>query len=345
MDDIWDCLLKELGSGRRFQVATSSTVFPVIKTEKELAILGKHLHADDIQQLTFCTISSRGFTARDTIPVKAIDSEWRCAVENLTGSYSLDEISTAKRKELLQQFMNGFSDKKGREAFPGRCFPPSFTPFSMEIHTHRCQTKEEYELFRESGIIKDAESSKLFSGYRLITIHISIPRSWFHSESKAFPLQNVWIDRLQELCGIYRTSVGSVKADIMYCFLRDHPLYTYQHTFKIGFRSRIGDLGWAMCMSKEQTDLLGGMEKLYSDAGFDIVKLAPKEHVYAQLTKDLTMIPRKKLSMQWTAMEPFLMTSDCEPHSILDIPISLCLGIQAQHIELTDGGLYSVTVR
>ena len=341
IDDVKDYLLREIEGGRTFQGTTSKTVFPMIRTAEDLAIYRKHLCLFGSKPLTHASLFSQGFVARDAVPAKEIEPDWKHAVELLTGNDQSIELPAGQRQQLLQQFMNGFSDESCTEAFPSRCFPPSFTPFFMEIRALRCQTKEEYELFRESGIVREEDSSKLFSFYRLYVIHASIPRSWFRHES-AFPLQDKWIKRLKELCSLHRISAGSIKADIMYCLLRDDPLYTYQRTFKIGFCKRIGDIGWALCMSKEQMDLLGGVEKIQSNAGFDIVEQVSNEHVYAQLTPELANIPQDKLLLQWTAIEPYLSVANDNLHSILDIPIALRLGIQSRNIELTEYEMYCI---
>ena len=182
----------------------------------------------------------------------------------------------------------------------------------------------------------------MLADYRLLAIHVSIPRFWFRGEDVAFPFQNNWTKRLKELCGTHGTSIGSVKADIMYSPIRDHPLYNCQKTFSIGFRSRIGEIGWAMCMSDSQAELLGGLEKLRTNAGFDVVEQVPDEHVYAQLSPKISVIPLSKLVLQWTAIEHHLSVSDHQMHSILDIPISLRLGIQSHNIEFVDDGTYCI---
>ena len=89
-------------------------------------------------------------------------------------------------------------------------------------------------------------------------------------------------------------------------------------------------------------DLLGGVEKIQSNAGFDIVEQVSNEHVYAQLTPELANIPQDKLLLQWTAIEPYLSVANDNLHSILDIPIALRLGIQSRNIELTEYEMYRI---
>ena len=342
LDDVRPFLLQEMEQGRAFQGATGQAVFPTISTEQDLALYVRHLGLDDSRPMTQASLSSRGFLPRDAIPAKALNPDWAQAVELLTGTDPADKLPKVQKKEMLRRFMNGFSEGFGGEAFPSRCFPPSFTPFHMEFRTIRCQTEKDYALFRESGVLGEGDSAKLFSNYRCLVIRVSVPRAWFHGEGTVFPLQKTWTSRLKELCGRHRISTGSVKTDVMYCWSLEEPLCTHQRTFKLGFRCRIGDLGWAMCMTDEQAAMLGGREKLRSDAGFDLVEEVANSHVYAQLTPDLTQIQRNKLVVQWTAMEPFMAVSEHQVHNILDIPISLRLGVQPRNIELTEDGLYSI---
>ena len=98
--------------------------------------------------------------------------------------------------------------------------------FFLGFRTIRCQSREEYELFQESGAI-DSTDHRGHPSCMLQTLHLSIPRFFFHDQPQSFPLQNTWVDHIKELCSSIGISVGSIKADIMYYDIYENPLYTF----------------------------------------------------------------------------------------------------------------------
>lgn len=81
----------------------------------------------------------------------------------------------------------------------------------------------------------------------------------------------------------------------MYQDIYENPLYTFFNSFKQGFRQRIGEIGWGMCLSKKQAELLGGTIGLLKSNVFFEVHPSEDGHVYAQLTPSILEIPSDRV--------------------------------------------------
>ncbi len=342
LNEITPYIVREMRAGRQFCGIMADKTVPRISEEDDLLQFERIITQESRWSVSHCCLFSHGFLPRDAIPVKLIDPNWKKKVKTLMDMKQIGNNTSEQYKEWLQELMNNDSGKLEGICFPKSCFMPHPYPFYLGIKMLRCHSKEEYELYQESGSLDGMNNPGRPSCF-LQTIHLSIPRSFFFNDSEySFQLQENWVTHLKEMCSSIEISNGCIKADIMYNSTHENPLYTFFNTFKLGFRQRIGDIGWGMCLSKRQAELLGGAKALNDSNIFCVVNPITDGHVYVQLTPDVLNIPTECVKRQWRLLSPFIKTVSNSSHSIGDLPISVRLGIDSSSIVMTEYGYYSL---
>lgn len=341
LNEIKPYILQEMLSGRQFHGIVADKIVSEISGEDELLQFERLLTHETRQIKSPCYLFSNDFLPFDVVPTKHIDKEWKNKVSTLMDLKQTGNIPSEQYMEWLQELLNTDSDKLEGICFPKSCFMPHPYIFFLGFKTIRCQSREEYELFQESGAL-DNTNHRGHPSCVLQTLHLSIPRFFFHDRPQSFPLQNMWVDHIKELCSSIEISVGSIKADIMYNDIYENPLYTFFNSFKQGFRQRIGEIGWGMCFSKKQAELLGGTKALLKSNVFFEVHSSEDGHVYAQLTPSLLEIPSDRVKKLWALLSPYIRTVSGSSHSIGDLPISVRLGIDRGNIAIMGDGSYSL---
>ncbi|MBQ7455178.1 MAG: hypothetical protein IJS53_01935 [Clostridia bacterium] len=325
LEEIAPCLLTEMAAGRRFHGMAGNSVVPQICDESGLRQFESAMEEKSRQGMAACCLFSTDFLPRDAIPASQIDPEWKKKISAMMELARERSVPRAQDAAWLTELMNADSDRPEAVCFPRSCFAPRPTVFFLGIKRTRCQSREEYELFRESGV----QDPRL-----LQTVRLSIPRAFFRDAAQPFPLQESWVSRLKALCAAQDVSVGSIRADVLYDDHHETPLYTFRGSFRQGFRTRVGELGWGLCLSKDQAELLGGVEALRGSGVFCAVDADIAGHVYAQLTPSLTAIPPEAARKQWALLSPFVERAEGRAPGIGELPVSTRLGADAGGIIL-----------
>ena len=339
LHEIEPYIVQEMLSGRRFHGIVGDKIAAQISGEDKLLQFERLLTEESHQITSPCCLFSNAFLPSDAVPAKLIDAAWKKKVNTFMDLKQAGNIPSEQYAEWLQELMNTDADKSEGICFPKSCFMPHPSIFFLGFRTIRCQSREEYELFQESGAL-DSTDYRGRPSCMLQTLHLSIPRFFFHDRPQSFPLQNTWVGHIKELCSSIGISVGSIKADIMYYDIYENPLYTFFNSFRQGFRQRIGEIGWGMCFSKKQAELLGGTEVLLNSNVFYEVHPSEDGHVYAQLTPNISEIPSDRVKKLWAFLSPFMSTVSGSSHSIGDLPISVRLGIDSSNITMMKDGSY-----
>lgn len=121
---------------------------------------------------------------------------------------------------------------------------------------------------------------------------------------------------------------------------RCHPLLSGCGNIKLGFTSRIHDVGWSMCLTRNQINLLGGMDALHSCGVFCSTDEQENGSAVLQLTSDVSVVPQKKAKALWELISSHIELVEYQMNSVADIPPSMRLGIPIDSVKVNEWGQY-----
>ena len=119
--------------------------------------------------------------------------------------------------------------------------------------------------------------------------------------------------------------------------------FTCWKIFKLGFNKKIPDIGWAMGLSRNQIDSLGGLEFLKSSAAFCRIESMENGNIYLQLTEDISSVPIDTAKGMWRIFSKCIERVENYGNSIANVPSSMRLGIECDKLHMNNYGEYYFT--
>lgn len=298
------------------------------------------LPADVLDEIEVSPVPSK--TPRQfAASARVLDKQWKEDAVRFTDLKQIGSIDKEEQLEWLERLMNCPSDDLRRLCFPKKCFMSGSIPFSMQYQSMDAAGTLAYaaETLQESGVLlKAGDSGKNWFIHRL---SISLPRYLLDNMGQTFSFQDAWKERLIQLAGMFETCVGSIKMDC-YTDGRCHPLRTGCGNFKLGFSKRIHDLGWGICLTQNQVQLLGGLEAIQNSQVFSCVERLQNGGAYLQLTPDVSVVPQEKTRALWKLISPYIDLVEYGMNSMGNVPPSMRLGVPRESLDLDGLGQYRI---
>lgn len=126
---------------------------------------------------------------------------------------------------------------------------------------------------------------------------------------------------------------------------RCHPLLSGCGNFKLGFASRIHDVGWSMCLTSNQINLLGGMDALRSCGVFYSLDEQENGSAVLQLTPDMSIVPQDKAKALWNLVSSYIEPVEYQMNSLGDIPPSMRFGTTKENLVVDGFGNYHFVIK
>ena len=295
---------------------------------------------DEIEISPFPRKVPRQFSAS----AKLLDKNWKEQAARFTDLKQISTIAKDEQIEWIDYLLNCPSDDLRGLCFPKKCYIPGSTPFTLHYQSIAANGTLAYaaELLQESGVVLPTNGSQ--KAHYIHHISISLPRYVLDEMGEAFSFQEIWKQRLERMARAYGMGIGLIKMDC-YAAGRCHPLLSGCGNFKLGFSSRIHDVGWIMCLTSNQINLLGGMETLRSCDVFYSIDEQENGSAVLQLTSDVSVVPREKAKALWELISSHIELVEYQMNSLGDIPPSMRLGIPIECLKVNECGQYRFAKR